>query len=344
MKCFIEAWYCENARKLPWRDTLDPYKIWVSEIILQQTRVEQGIPFYYNFITKFPTVQSLAAAEEDEVLKVWQGLGYYSRARNMMKAARVIMETYEGNFPKNIDELKRLPGIGNYTAAAVGSFAFNARMPAIDGNVRRVAARFYGLHDSIGTPKSDSQIEEKLFKQMEACEPSLFNQAMIEIGAMICKPQNPKCDECPLQNSCIAKLHDLQRILPLKKERKAPKTVFLDYIFLECEGITWIEKRPENSTWKGLYEFPNIQQSQETQRKNPFHDWFLKPDETEIKEPLQLKHQLSHQTIFATLWQFSCKEANIVEEKKEGKLKVKLSELQEFPVHKLMYRFITELI
>ena len=344
MKCALEKWYHENARKLPWRDTSDPYLIWVSEIILQQTRVEQGMPFYYNFITKFPTIKSLSTATEDEVLKVWQGLGYYSRAKNMMKAAQVIMETHKGKFPKTIDELKRIPSIGSYTAAAVGSFAFNVRMPAIDGNVRRVASRLYGLHDPIGTPKSDAQIEQRLLKEMVPCEPALFNQAMIEIGAMVCKPMNPDCEACPLNQSCTAYKHDLQKILPVKQVKKAPKQVFIDFIFLDCEGSTWIQKRPENSTWKGLYEFPNMHQNAENKNNNPFQNWFYNEEETEMKPPVQLKHQLTHQTIFATLWQFSCKEANIVKENIEGKFKVEISDLQEYPVHKLMYRFITEVI
>jgi A/G-specific adenine glycosylase len=344
MKCALEKWYLENARKLPWRDTSDPYLIWVSEIILQQTRVEQGTPFYYNFITKFPTIESLATASEDDVLKVWQGLGYYSRARNMIKAARVIVETHNSKFPKTIDELKRIPGIGSYTAAAVGSFAFNVRMPAIDGNVRRVASRLYGLHDPIGTPKSDARIEQRLLREMLPCEPALFNQAMIEIGAMVCKPLNPNCEECPLNKTCLSYKHDLQKILPVKPVKKAPKQVFLDYIFLNCEGNTWIQKRPNNAIWKGLYEFPNIQQNTESRVKNPFESWFLNEEETELKPMIQFKHQLTHQTIFATLWQFSCKEANIVKANIKGKFKVKISDLQEFPVHKLMYRFITEVI
>lgn len=344
MKCALENWYLENARKLPWRDTSDPYLIWVSEIILQQTRVEQGLPFYYNFITKFPTIHSLANASEDEVLKAWQGLGYYSRARNMMKAAQVIVEIHKGKFPKTIDELKRIPGIGSYTAAAIGSFAFNIRMPAIDGNVRRVSSRLYGFHDPIGTQKSDAQIEQQLLKEMLPCEPALFNQAMIEIGAMICKPLNPNCEVCPLNRICIAYKHDLQKILPVKPIKKAPKQVFLDYIFLDCEGSTWIQKRPEDSIWKGLYEFPNLQHTAENSTENPFQNWFLNEDEIEILPPVQLKHQLTHQTIFATLWQFSCKEANIVEENIEGKFKVKISDLHEYPVHRLMHRFITEVI
>lgn len=344
MKCMLEKWYRENARNLPWRDTSDPYLIWVSEIILQQTRVAQGLPFYYNFITKFPNVCALAEAPEDAVLKAWQGLGYYSRARNMMKAARVIMEEHQGIFPDNIESLKKIPGIGNYTAAAVGSFAFNIRIPAIDGNVRRVASRLYGLHDPIGTPKSDQQMEQLLLKQMAPCEPSLFNQAMIEIGAMVCKPTNPTCNECPLSHTCIAYKHDMQTLLPVKLSKKAPKQVFIHYIYIESEGNTWIEKRPENSTWKGLYEFPNSQLTSDNRTENPFQNWFKNSTETTMKAPILLKHQLTHQTIFATLWQFSCKEANIVEDKIKDKLKIKISDLQQFPVHKLMYRFITELI
>lgn len=340
MECRLAGWYNKNARKLPWRETSDPYLIWVSEIILQQTRVAQGLPFYYNFITKFPTVKILAEAPEDAVLKIWQGLGYYSRARNMMKAAKIIVEKYDGKFPDSIDELKKIPGIGNYTAAAVGSFAFNIRIPAIDGNVRRVASRLYGLHEPIGTQASDEKISELLFQEMQPCPPALFNQAMMEIGATVCTPANPACESCPFEAVCVARANNLQKLLPVKTSKKTAKEVRLDYIFLQSNSCTWLQKRPADSIWKGLYEFPNMEGSLTKNATNPFFDWFKHPEETEIMEPVTLKHQLTHQTIFATLWQFTCKEANIVEEKLKDKIKVKISEIDEFPVHRLMLKFL----
>jgi A/G-specific adenine glycosylase len=342
MECRLTEWYEINARKLPWRETLNPYFIWVSEIILQQTRVAQGLPFYYNFITNFPTIKSLAEASEDAVLKVWQGLGYYSRARNMMKTAQIVMNNHQGQFPKNLPELKLLPGIGNYTAAAIGSFAFNIKMPAVDGNVRRVAARFFGLEDPIGTQKSDLLIESLLLNEMGDCPPALFNQAMIELGALVCKPTSPLCAECPLKENCIAFSRNLQELLPVKMAKKAPKPTHIHYLFIESENHTWIEKRPDNGIWKGLYEFPNTPGNEHNLQSNPFHDWFIDSTQTVVNEPISFKHQLTHQTIFATLWQFSCKEANIVEEKLKNKIKIDISEIHQFPVHKLMYRFLTE--
>jgi A/G-specific adenine glycosylase len=342
MECRLLGWYEKNARKLPWRETLNPHHIWVSEIILQQTRVAQGLPFYYNFITNFPTIKSLAEAPEDAVLKVWQGLGYYSRARNMMKTAQIIMRKHQGQFPSNIAELRLLPGIGNYTAAAIGSFAFNIKMPAVDGNVRRVAARFFGLDDPIGTQKSDQLIESLLLDEMRDCPPALFNQAMIELGALVCKPTSPSCAECPLKENCIAFSKNLQEMLPVKIAKKAPKPIYMDYLFIESENHTWIEKRPDNGIWKGLYEFPNTISNGNKLQPNPFHEWFANSAETIMHEPRTFKHQLTHQTIFATLWQFSCKEANIVGEKLNNKIKISVSEIHQFPVHKLMYRFLTE--
>ncbi len=340
----LKIWYSENARNLPWRNTSNPYLIWVSEVILQQTRVAQGLPFYYNFITNFPTVKSLSEASEDEVLRVWQGLGYYSRARNMMKAAKMIVENHNGIFPETLEELKKIPGIGNYTAAAVGSFAFNIRIPAIDGNVRRVASRLYGLHEPVGTPKSDVTIEKLLLTEMQHCPPDIFNQAMMEIGATVCKPKNPDCFICPFQDQCVAKAENLQKKLPVKKTKKAPKEVFLNYILIYSEGDTWLQKRPEDGIWKGLYEFPNLQSDKKENNTNPFVDWFLNSKETEMHQQLTFKHQLTHQTIFATLWQFSSKEANIVEEKIKNKIRIPLTEIDSLPVHRLMLKFLEKVV
>ena len=344
MRCRLSEWYQKNARNLPWRETHDPYLIWVSEVILQQTRVAQGLPFYYNFITNFPNVESLAAAQEDAVLKIWQGLGYYSRARNMMKAAKVIVEKHHGIFPASIETLKEIPGIGNYTAAAIGSFAFNIRIPAIDGNVRRVASRLYGLYEPIGSKKSDEAIEKLLLEEMKPCQPALFNQAMMEIGATVCKPTNPECGMCPFQDVCVAFEGNLQKILPVKPTKKAPKNVFIHYAFINIEEFTWLEKRPENGIWKGLYEFPGILKKINDDEINPFHDWFIEPNMVHMHKPIQVKHQLTHQTIFATLWQFSCKEANIVKDKIKDKIKVRLSDIETFPVHRLMSKFIEKVM
>lgn len=340
MECKLEKWYKEHARNLPWRETSNPYMIWVSEVILQQTRVAQGLPFYYNFITNFPTVKSLADASEDTVLKIWQGLGYYSRARNMKKAAKIIVENHNGIFPETVEALKKIPGIGDYTAAAIGSFAFKIRVPAIDGNVRRVASRLYGLHEPIGTPKSDANIELLLLNEMQLCPPDIFNQAMIEIGATLCKPHNPECHSCPFKDECVANEQNLQKLLPVKIAKKAPKKVYLDYLFINSDGYTWLQKRPEDGIWKGLYEFPNLINISKDNNSNPFHDWFKNNSETLMKKPLLFKHQLTHQTIFATLWQFSCKEANIVEEKIKGKIRIQLADIDSFPVHRLMLKFI----
>ena len=335
----LENWYTKNARKLPWRDTLNPYYIWISEVILQQTRVEQGLPFYYNFITNFPTIESLAQAPEDEVLKTWQGLGYYSRARNMIKAAQTICELHGGKLPADYEKLLSIPGIGKYTAAAVGSFAFSISKPAIDGNVRRVASRWFGLQEPIGTPSSDAQIEILLTEIINHFSPALFNQAMMELGATVCKPRNPLCEACPLQGECVAYSQNLQSVLPNKTQKKKPKTIHMAYLYLNCGDKTWIEKRNYLGTWKGLYEFPNIILEEHRDDHNPFEDWFIETGKATIINNFNFKHQLTHQTIFARLWQISTEESNIVKEKLDTRLKIDADQLQEYPIHRLMQKF-----
>jgi A/G-specific adenine glycosylase len=215
----IISWYKKNKRDLPWRYTLDPYKIWLSEIILQQTRVAQGLPYYNSFVTKFTTVKDLANASESDVLRTWQGLGYYSRARNLHHTAKLIYDSYNGIFPDNFEELKKLKGVGNYTAAAIASFAFKQRVPAVDGNMMRVFSRYFEYKEPIDSPKAQKdffRIGLELIKKVDASD---FNQAVMELGAIVCSPKNPKCNECPLQNNCVAFANKTQLIYPIKSKK-----------------------------------------------------------------------------------------------------------------------------
>jgi A/G-specific adenine glycosylase len=223
----IIRWYNKNKRDLPWRHTKDPYKIWLSEIILQQTRVQQGLPYYETFVKKFPTVHHLAKANEDVVMKTWQGLGYYSRARNLHYSAKFISKNLKGKFPNNFEEIKKLKGIGDYTAGAIASFAFNKPYPVVDGNVFRVLSRYFGIKTPIDSAKGKNEFVEKATLLLDKKNPGTFNQAIMEFGAMKCVPQNPDCGKCPLKNGCEALANDTVSALPFKSKKNKIRTRYL---------------------------------------------------------------------------------------------------------------------
>jgi A/G-specific adenine glycosylase len=223
----ITAWYKQNKRELPWRRTKDPYKIWISEIILQQTRVDQGLNYYLRFIERFPNVETLAKAEEDDVLKYWQGLGYYSRARNLHYSAKYIMKELNGKFPKTFTELKKMKGVGDYTAGAIASFAYNEQVPLVDGNVYRFLSRLYAEDTPIDTTRGKKIFLELAKELLARQEAQIFNQAIMEFGALQCKPANPACIECPIQSKCLAFAKNEVDSFPVKsKKNKGSKTVF----------------------------------------------------------------------------------------------------------------------
>ena len=248
----ILEWFRENGRVLPWRETHDPYAIWLSEIILQQTRIEQGKPYWERFMKRWPTVEALAQASEDEVLREWQGLGYYSRARNLHEAAKQIVEM--GGFPKTVEGIKRLKGVGDYTAAAIGSIAFNLPAAVVDGNVYRVLARHYGIETPINTTEGKKEFTALANSLLPANEASAFNQAMMDFGAIQCTPVNPQCAVCPLQETCVA-LHDGKTAsLPVKRKTLKVQERHLVYIYVRHQGKTAIHRRAAGDIWQGLYE------------------------------------------------------------------------------------------
>lgn len=252
----IVEWYQEHHRVLPWRKTRDPYKIWLSEIILQQTRVAQGLPYYQEFIRRFPSVTALAAAPEREILRIWQGLGYYSRARNLRKCATEIVSHHGAKFPATFVELKKLPGIGDYTAAAIASFAFGEPVAVVDGNVFRVLARLFGIDDDILSTVGRKKFAALANRMVPKEHPGLFNQAMMEFGAMHCTPRNPKCDQCPLQKQCVAFSNDLQQVLPVKRKPEKPVHRHF-YYFVLRRGNQWLmNERIHGDIWTGLFDFP----------------------------------------------------------------------------------------
>ena len=248
----ILEWFRENGRVLPWRETRDPYAIWLSEIILQQTRIEQGKPYWERFMKRWPTVEALAQASEDEVLREWQGLGYYSRARNLHEAAKQIVEM--GGFPKTVEGIKRLKGVGDYTAAAIGSIAFNLPAAVVDGNVYRVLARHYGIETPINTTEGKKEFTALANSLLPANEASAFNQAMMDFGAVQCTPVNPQCTVCPLQETCVALHEGKTALLPVKRKTLKVQERHLVYIYVRHQGKTAIHRRAAGDIWQGLYE------------------------------------------------------------------------------------------
>lgn len=248
----IMEWYKENGRDLPWRNTKDPYRIWVSEIILQQTRVAQGYDYYCRFIRRFPDVNSLAEAGEDEVMKYWQGLGYYSRARNLHAAAREIAG--KGYFPDTYEEVRRLKGVGDYTAAAICSFAFGLPCAVVDGNVYRVLSRWMGIDMPVDSVKGKNYFRELAEELLVKEDPALYNQAIMDFGALQCTPSSPSCMFCPLSDSCVALQKGWVDRLPVKQHKTKVSERFFTYLFIISGDFTFIHKRTGDDIWKNLYE------------------------------------------------------------------------------------------
>ena len=252
-------WYSENKRRLPWRETEDPYRIWISEIILQQTRVAQGLEYFNRFMERFPDVASLAQAGEDEVMKYWQGLGYYSRARNLHAAAREIMERYEGVFPSEYEKVRALKGIGEYTAAAVCSFAWRQPYAVVDGNVYRVLGRVFGIDTPIDSGPGKKEFAELATALLDRQRPDIYNQAIMDFGAIQCTPKAPDCLYCPLREHCVAFATGKVAQLPVKEGKTRVKPRYFNYLHIGCQGKTLLKRRNAKDIWQNLYEYPLIE-------------------------------------------------------------------------------------
>jgi A/G-specific adenine glycosylase len=284
-------WYEENKRTLPWRNTDNPYLIWLSEIILQQTRVKQGLPYYNKFVEAYPTIRELAQAPEDEVFRLWQGLGYYSRAKNMLHTAKIILEKYKGKFPNTYKELLSLKGIGKYTAAAIASFAFNEDVAVLDGNVFRVLARVYGIFSDISSNEGYKEFFALAQKLLPKGKSAIYNQAIMEFGALQCTPQKPNCMFCPLQNACYAYLHQVQENLPVKLNKIRSKERFFLYQIFHFEDKIALRKRPAGDIWENLYDFHLTELPTKTDLENATAENLLYVSQI-------FKHQLTHQTLW----------------------------------------------
>jgi A/G-specific adenine glycosylase len=300
-------WYRKNQRQLPMRETKNPYLTWISEVIFQQTRIEQGLPYYYHFIDLFPDIKSLAFAKEDVVLKTWQGLGYYSRAHNLMFTAKFIYDQLNSKFPTNYNDIIRLKGIGPYTAAAIASWCFGEKITAVDGNVYRVLSRIFDSEVSLKTTtgkKFYNQLGLELMRNFDAGE---INQALIDLGATVCKPQNPKCSQCPVLDNCLSFKNGNIANRPVKELKTKVTARYFNYLVLVFNNQTLLKKRIEKDIWQGLYEFPLIET-----KKAVLPEFILNHEQTislisdadvaTIELITFPKHQLSHQVIHCTFY------------------------------------------
>jgi A/G-specific adenine glycosylase len=327
----IISWYGIHKRNLPWRNTNDPYPIWLSEVILQQTRVDQGTPYFNHFIALFPSIHDLASASEQTVLKAWEGLGYYSRARNLHHTAKTISNELKGVFPSTYAELLRLKGIGPYTAAAIASFSFNACIAVVDGNVYRVLSRVFDLDIPINSPQGQRMFAELAQQIISEQKPAEHNQAIMELGALICLPTQPKCPNCPLVEKCLSFANKTILNRPVKHAKKKPRSrYFIHFVFLD-EDQTLIQQRLKKDIWQHLYEFPGIEVGEQEEHRK-YLEGFGEPIESVTLPP----HILSHQRIHATFYVFN----NLPERIEAQWILSPLANLHTYPFSRLTLKFL----
>ncbi|MAW21237.1 MAG: A/G-specific adenine glycosylase [Flavobacteriales bacterium] len=335
-------WYALHKRELPWRNTSDPYYIWLSEIILQQTRVQQGLSYYLKFIHSFPTIFDLANAEEDTILKLWQGLGYYSRARNLHHSAKDIVSNRNGKFPDNYDDILSLKGVGPYTAAAIASFAFELPYSVLDGNVIRVLSRFFGVEVPFDIPSGKKQFQELAQELIDKENASEYNQAIMEFGAIQCTPKRVKCTNCPLSDECVAFNNNEVERLPVRSKRIILKKRFIHYLIIDQDSKVLFGKRKEG-IWNGLYEFPFLEFPHNIDSSSVLHsdkwiDFFNGLDyEVEFISE-EFIHKLSHQHIYVRFWLVKMRGLTLANYQLVNK-----SELNNYPVSALIDKFLEQI-
>ena len=339
----LSQWYAINKRDLPWRSTVNPYHIWLSEIILQQTRVDQGLPYYLKFIDTFPVVADLANADEDLVLKLWQGLGYYSRARNLQFSAKLILSEFGGNFPDNHADILKLKGVGSYTAAAISSFSFGLPFAVLDGNVIRLLSRVYGIQTPFDTTAGKKQFQKLAQELLDKKNPAEYNQSIMEFGALQCVPKSPKCNDCPIVNDCIAFNTNTVSLLPVKSKKLKVKSRFLHFLVVNKNYEVLIGKR-NSGIWQGLYEFPFLEfdenLNEKSVLKSPLWINFFKDSVKQISSvSVEYIHKLSHQKIHAKFW-----EIDVNSFCSSGFKTVKCNELQKYPVSSLTEKYLNSRI
>ena len=306
-------WYSTNQRVLPWRQTKDPYKIWLSEIILQQTRVMQGIPYYEKFVERFPKIFDLAIADEQEILWLWQGLGYYSRARNLHKCARLIVSEYNGTFPESYKTLIKLPGIGPYTAAAIASISFNEKTPVLDGNVFRVLSRLFDINKDIGSSEGRKYFRKMAASLIQDQDPGEFNQAIMEFGALQCLPKNPDCKSCILNTNCLSYFKNNQHKRPIKQKKLIKKIRYFNYLVIDQDNCFYFKKRNSDDIWKGLFDFYLFESDDKytDPKQISNHIALFNHEDCYIHSIREYKHTLTHQVIKACFYHITLKNSNL---------------------------------
>ena len=293
----IIEWYQMNQRQLPWRETNDPYRIWLSEVMLQQTRIAQGLPYYQRFLSSFPTVFDLARAPQQRILRLWQGLGYYSRARNLHQCAKLVVKNFKGHFPSSFEGLMRLPGIGQYTAAAIASIAFRLPVAVVDGNVFRVLARLFGIEKDISSTEGKDYFFSLANSLIDPVRPDLFNQAVMEFGALQCLPRNPKCADCIFSKSCLANQKNLQSELPLKSKKPKIKTRYFYYFVIRDKNKTLMKQRQAKDIWQGLNDFYLIETSRQEKPASVIRNDKILSKVALSNESKIYRHVLTHQRL-----------------------------------------------
>lgn len=300
------SWYNNEKRDLPWRSTRDPYNIWISEVVLQQTRVDQGLPYYLKFLKLFPSVYELASASEEEVLNAWKGLGYYSRARNMLKTAQFVVNEFNGVFPCAYSELIKLKGIGDYTASAIASFSFDEPVAVVDGNVYRVLSRLFGVEIAVDSGEGKKKFKELAQELLSPTKPAIHNQAIMEFGALQCVPKNPACESCPFEAVCEAKSLKKISLLPFKSKKVKRKTRFFNYLLIVKNQKYAFVKRGDKDIWANMYEFPMIESESQLEGSELLRERLNNFQDVNVKDIIidrgYKKHVLTHQDIYYAFW------------------------------------------
>lgn len=337
-EALLLTWYKEFGRHLPWRESRDPYRIWISEIILQQTRVDQGLTYYLRFVERFPDVSALASASMDEVMKYWQGLGYYSRARHLYEAA----QSMQGIFPRTYEGVRALSGVGDYTAAAICSFAYDMPYAVVDGNVYRVLTRFFGIETPVDSAAGKREVGQLAQALLSKEHPADFNQAIMDFGALLCTPRQPRCEACPLAGGCKALAQLRVEAYPVKRHKTKVTNRYFYYIYVRAGVYTFINKRSSDDIWKGLYELPLVESEapipvEQLLSSQAFAHWIASGEQPEVHLLQQgVKHQLSHRTLHATFI-----EVLLPEDTRSFAdcIKVPLAEVEKYAVPRLIHAF-----
>jgi A/G-specific adenine glycosylase len=335
----LRHWYRKNGRKLPWRSTKEAYNIWLSEIILQQTRVNQGLPYYEKFLENFPSIKHLASASEDQILRLWQGLGYYSRARNLHAAAKQVLRDFDGEFPADFEKLRSIKGIGDYTASAIASFAFDLPYPVVDGNVYRFLSRFFGMDIPIDSSQGKKAFNNLALELMDGQHAAEHNQAMMEMGSQVCKPISPNCNDCPFCMACHAFLYNKVSDYPVKGKKLLTKKRYLHYFFVTDGISTYINRRNTKDIWQGLFELPLVEVFEFSDFPPSIPEMAKIYQPKLSKQPIKRKHILSHQELHACFWK-------VIVDKclppKKGYLRVKYSDLSSYAFPQLLVKYFEQ--